>query len=423
MKKNKFVKFISIVCVCLCMGLCFAGCDDNANGKKGNGILDPIDQEKWLLGGCEIATDTMDGGEDGATSEWCAQMAGAFGAKSQRVWMHIPTVIKRAKDSDALSVKRYEADKYHKYFRLLKENGVERIVAMNHRFLYPFDFENPQNKVDIVLHPHKDPELYAKWVQMYYECYRLLASEFTEVTFWEPENEFDNNKFGSDESALTPDDMGFIAADLCYAANKGIKEINPKNVCVYPGLTCNNYSSVVLKASYEYIENKTLPTIEEYYVNDPDAYFDVVAWHPYAFAENAAARVKSVSLEYYDIMKAHGDGEKRVFLTEFGMSEDWRKQSENPQDVIAKEFAEAIEVVKGELPFVETVFLFRYASLYGWTSSDSKENTFGLFYSPSDPVNRGKPKPVALAIYRAVYGENADVSPLYVYCKEFGITE
>ena len=57
----------------------------------------------------------------------------------------------------------------------------------------------------------------------------------------------------------------------------------------------------------------------------------------------------------------------------------------------------------------------------GWTFSDQEDN-FGIFYSPDDPVNRGKPKPVALTVFRFFNGDGADTSPLYSYSKKFGIT-
>lgn len=415
--KNKFRKILLVALSIVFAFSCLAGCGENTKTPKGNvskqSFLPEIDQDKWLFGMCELAVETMNGSEPGATSEWIAKNNSALGVKSHRIWMHIPNVIEREANSNKLSIKRYEADKYHDFIDELKSNGVERLLAMSHQFLYPYDYvKMDESDLQVAIHPIEEPEFYKTWIEMYYDCYKLLAEEFPEIMFWEAGNEFDSIPFfrRNDGSLMNATDMGFINADLCYATNKAIKEVNPNNACVFPGLTTNQFSATVLESAYTYIEEKKLPTIEDYYVDDPDDYFDIVAWHPYG--DGRAEKVKTMSLQLYGIMKEHGDSDKRVFLTELGITEHWRLNESNPQQSIADDMIDIMKMIKYDLPFVETVFFFRMTNCYS-NSLNAKEDTFGLYYSPSDPEYKGKPKAIAIELFKYFNGENADTTPLY----------
>ena len=78
------------------------------------------------------------------------------------------------------------------------------------------------------------------------------------------------------------------------------------------------------------------------------------------------------------------------------------------------------DYVKKELPFVETVFVFRFTNLTGAAKMSTFEDNFGLFRSLYDENadRAGEPKPIAVALYRYFKGENADLSPLYGFCKK-----
>lgn len=434
MKENRFLKVVSVILSAMCFVGCCVGCgsinssvgnsessNDELVKKDGDGrnfqqaFLDPIDQDKYLVGMCALTSETMSTStESNSTAEWVAKNDGVLGVKSQRVWMHLSIVLIRDANSNKLTINQYAADKYHDFFKQLKDNGVERIVAMNHQFLYPYDYDKlKENDRQVFIHPLEEAEFYKDWIQMYYEAYKLMATEFPEVKFWECGNEFDHKNFAhrNNEELMTVDDVGFISADLCYAANKAIKEVDPNNACVYPGLAG---IPGLLEATYKHIVEKKLPTLEEYYFDDPDDYFDIVAWHDYPNSEGYD-HVKKRADDMYAIMQEYGDAEKRVFLTECGYS------SSDPE-----KFEEVAETLKGvwtnvrqSIPYIETIFFFRMTDLYEqYNSGDEKENYFGLFYSPNDPVNMGKPKPVAIELYKFVHGEDADTTPLYWYYNE-----
>lgn len=425
MRKNKILKGLSIMIAAVCLIGCFAGCADQPgeNGVKTNGdgrnfqqaFLEPINQDKYLAGMCALTSETMSTStEPNSTAEWVAKNDGALGIKSQRVWLHMPIVLNRDANSNKLTINQYAADKYHDFFKLLKENGVERILAMNHQFLYPYDYDKLKgNDRQVFIHPLEEAEFYKDWIQMYYEGYKLMAEEFPEVKFWECGNEFDHKNFAHSNSGeeMTLYDKGFVSADLCYAANKAIKEVDPNNACVYPGLAG---VPGLLEETYRHIVGKKMPTLEEYYLDDPDDYFDIVAWHDYPNDEGYA-HVKERADSMYEIMTEYGDAEKRVFLTEAGYSSpDTTKFGE-----IAATMKDVWVNVRKELPYIETIFFFRMTDLYEqFNQADEKENYFGLFYSPNDPVNPGKPKPVAIEYFKFINGEDADPAPLYWYYNE-----
>ncbi|MCM1219351.1 MAG: hypothetical protein NC548_33135 [Lachnospiraceae bacterium] len=427
---NKFFKSVTVALSAACLAACFAGCGEGEGNKSGSGklngdgteyqqaFLDPVDQDKYFVGMCALTGDTMGGeAESGSTAEWIAKNNKVLGVKCQRVWMHIPNVIERAANSNELSLKTDMVAKYHRFFEELTENGVERILVMNHQFIYPYDYVKvDEGDRQVVIHPIEEAEFYQDWIELYYEAYKLMATEFPEIKFWEVGNEFDSSPFmrRNDKSAVTEYDMGFIDADLCYAANKALKEVSSDNACVYPGMTGNTRAETTFNYMYQHIEAKRVPTLEEYYLNDPDDYFDIVGVHPYP--DDAGYQTTKRKIEsFYAIMCEHGDGEKRMFITEHGSSVS------DPADFqdVAEMIVDCLKQIKQDFPFVETVFYFRMSDRYEKFAPDNlKENYFGCFYSPNDPVNLGKPKPLAIEFYKFINGENADTAPLYWYYNE-----
>lgn len=81
--------------------------------------------------------------------------------------------------------------------------------------------------------------------------------------------------------------------------------------------------------------------------------------------------------------------------------------------------ADCFAQIKRDMPYVETVYYFRMSDRYEKFASDNlKENYMGCFYSPNDPVNLGKPKPLAIEFFKFINGKDADLSPLYWYYNE-----
>lgn len=435
---KKYKKLIRAISLFLGMVFMFSIVGCSSNSKNGNSNLPAFNRERYFYGGAELASEVGPKGDwrdSGTNMEWTSNTAKALGIKVQRVWMHLNTVLVRAETSNEISVIRDECDRYHQYFAMLKAAGVERIVVMNHRFLYPYGYK--AGTAATAPEPDKDPEIYKQWLEMYSECYRLLAQEFPEIDFWECGNEFDLDNFlhktnhSTDKmNSLFPEnEAAAITADLCYAARKGLRSVNRNKYVVLPGMSGYAKESY-FESIYTAIESKKYPTIEDTYITDPDEYFDVIAWHCYPMNtdiahgdyDNALITFKERCLGLYDVAKRHGDGEKRVWFTEIGIAEgtmgDVGEESTlmNMADYAMRIF----DIIEKDLSFVETVFWFRYSDVCTMNLSGN-EGCFGIFYSADDTVNRGKPKPIAIALYKRINGENADVSPLYWYSDKYGI--
>lgn len=418
MKKS----FIAILLALCCL---FVGCtvDDDTKGTTKREKIPTttdvltIEQDKYMFGLSELSSD-MNGGVDvEVDNDFIIGNVKALGVKSMRVWMHLHNIIRRAPDSDEISILQGTANIYHEYFARLKEAGVERILVMNHAFIYPVGCRN--SDVQCVPHPTDDREMYVRFLKLYGDCYELLATEFPEITYWEPGNEFDmvDGTFlhpigwvkGS-SNVFTESEAARITADLCWYANRGLQKVDKKNVTVFPGMTMSPSTALYLEETYRWIESKKIPTGEEYSDTNTWNYFQICAWHPYPDYRGVAAAADTCE-DLHDVMVEHGDADKKVWITETGFSED---RFSYDQERIDRLYKDLLDITKSRLKFVETLFLFRMTDCYTTPISDYEDH-FGLFYAPGDSVNKGKPKPYTETIYKWFYGENADTSGLYWY--------
>jgi len=380
----------------------------------------------YLFGVCNL-TATMDADQidSEVTNDWSADMIGALGAKSTRIWMFMARLINTSSSSDEVSIRKEKCVAVHDYITKLKNNGVERIVGMLNMYISPYEFNSSSSVVCPSV--YDDYDMYVKFLAKMEKCFSLIAAEFPEIQYWEIENEPDIahgswfHKRNGD--SFTVAEGSHITADLCWYASRAIKKVNPENKIVLAGLTDGENSPKYLDSIYESIESGYLPTAEEFSDKNPDNYFDILAWHPYPSLNDVEGFLKQENA-MYDVVKAHGDDGKTVFYTEFGFS-DFRfggvsgeNGSDDTQQRVADSMILYLDAIKKNLPFVETVFVFRLTNIKQMYTSGSIENSFGLFYSPNDTDDKASvPKPIALALFKYFNGENADVSALYKYVK------
>lgn len=410
-----------IVSAVLCLTVCSAFTSTLFGCKKKTEYA--AEQDKYLFGCCELTYETMPGSVDsGVTNGWAAQKMGELGVKTARVWMHHTNILYRAEKSDELYLNKNVAEKYHDYISKLKENGVERILAMSHTFIHPYGYVGDETSVP---GPYDDAETYLRFLKMYEKAYALIAEEFPEIGYFEPGNEWDDEEYGiylhgtgwqgNGDAANTysAKDAGYIAADMCYYANRGVKSKNPNAKIVSPGTTYMESGKTFLEAAYSSIKNRRHPTGEEYADTNYDDYWQIVAWHPYllpelekADDEEAIAEWTEYNLGWHDILVKYGDGEKTMWATEIGFTDDRYKGSDG-QEMIARRMKLMLDSVKNNMPWVETMFYFRLSTCEEHLIS-SYENGFGLFYSPdhADEAKRNKAKPIAKTLYEYFNGKN-----------------
>ena len=369
-----------------------------------------------MFGLCELPSEFGGGStEKETTIEFIAESCKNLGVKSMRVWMHLKMVFTRDDDSDELFFKEDVVANYHRYFRLLKEAGVEQILVMNHQFIKPWDYYNHDSQC------MPDPwngeyDYYVRTLNIYEDAYVKMQKEFPEITYWEVGNEFESSQFlhkagwkaGSNDFLFTLPQLALIYADLCWYANRGLKSVNPASVTVAPGSSASKkVPEYILNVYSQIAESKSVPTGQPFYDPDPDHYFQIMAWHPYAHYDTDA--ILNRSDEIYETMKKYGDGDKKVWFTECGFS---NSEHADDETMLEKYTYYLDEIAKK--PYAETIFVFRLTNLHNFVEN-ALETNYGIMYAQLDPVNLGKPKYQAIAIYQWFYGKEADLTPLYWY--------
>ena len=308
-------------------------------------------------------------------TDWVAGFADMLNVESQRVWMSVPHIVKRADDSNELTIDATLATQFHNHFKALQNAGVKRIMVMLSRFVYPYGYG--EDSKNCAPDPTDEPTAYREWLEMQYQAYKLLAKEFPEITLWECGNEYDldtflhkkglksEDKWGILQSAkdftFTNTEKAHITADICYLASKAFKLYNPETQIVMPGMSKyaadkSNDHSLLTSANqkyyfeelYKHIESGDFPTIETVKVTDPDKYFDIIAWHCYADSVDTFETYNDTLLSQ---AAAHGDADKRVWITELGFTEksfggQGTEESQNAIATLAGELLVSLEQEK-----------------------------------------------------------------------------
>lgn len=419
------IKYWALAVAAVCIVSFCAGCNSAKQGYT-------VEQDKYLFGMGELPADIVGGAVDNrVTMDMVADLAGALNVKSFRIWMHITSVAERDEETDTVRLKPTAVEKYRLFIDKLKAAGITHFTAMSHYYLYPVGYSATAGSV--IPDPDTEFEEYVRFLELLRQCYVLLAEAFPEVQYWEPSNETNgtDGRFiakngysettGADNSMYlySQSDLAYITADLCWYANAGIKQSNPDAMTVLPGMIFNTNGNTAefLQKVYDHIGSRYLPSGEQYADVESDNYFQVLNWHPYVGSWGMPDdNWINHNLRIYEVAEKNGDKGKKVFLTELG----WQDQADAVrQETIAEAFTATVDVIKAQMPWVETFHTFR---MFDWETCplapDSIERFFGLFTSPNNERRGASPKPVALSLFRYFNGENADASGLYKYAKE-----
>lgn len=226
--------------------------------------------------------------------------------------------------------------------------------------------------------PYRDTTLgsgYMEFLEKYRESWKTLAAAFPNIMFWEIGNEFNIDKFlhppDFPKSNFSLEEKADITTDLLYYGSLGIHEGNSKAKTVLCGLAPDpdiNGIGVFLEKLYTNIKSGRWPS------TDPDDYFQIACWHPYIPNEepkilNWVIPNKAV----YNVMEGNGDGDKRVFFSEFGYSDCYTSQ-EN----ISKYLLEAFQLARDNFQWLETIYWFRLIEPEPATVSEDNPPGYGL---------------------------------------------
>lgn len=235
-----------------------------------------------------------------------------------------------------------------------------------------------------------------------------IAARFPYIRQWEVGNEWNFPLFlhpigwKAGDPAYSIEEMMEIACDLMYVSARGIRRGNAEAKVVSFAPTpdsLHHYLPVGVPIAYGIpvcleILYRTIEEGKSFSTNSDD-YFDMVAWHPYLSTQMGYepydttypatemyltddmpdALWKSYNDMAYHIMARHGDGHKKVLLTEFGFSDCWNEERERQQ---AELIPRCFELLR-QMPYVKTCHFFRLLEDEG---SRAAEN--GIFTNESE---------------------------------------
>lgn len=434
----KVLRKILALLVCVCFMIGFGACaepgtddSDNDNNEQEqveyNEEAFVVDKANLYGIGSPIRTDV----QLGVPLENQTGLIRALGATSHRSWMHITELMTPPSETNAgFTINKSIADIYHNIFTQLKFSGVRQIIGMSHTWFLPSSVSNPDGDVQSM--PERDTTPgsdYMETLELYEDSWYNLAREFPEITYWELGNEFNHDPFlhkigyVSDSSKVFSfEEKVEISVDMMYYASRGVFRANPDAITVMPaaapvgGMQAKSITNYI-KAVYEKIKSGNFPAGEEKSV-ETNEYFLSLAWHPYIYAdtENDDQWIKETWVEYnneiFDIAKQNGDGNKKVFFTEFGLSDMGDPARDLRQGEV---YRLAFEQMEDNMPYVESCHVFRLfedaqAAIWG----GEVERYYGLF----EEAPSYKPKEKAKAIQQ-IFGGTEDLERYVVDFDKF----
>ena len=363
----------------------------------------------------------------------------ALGCNAYRSWMHITDLL-----LDPVTPKEEEVKLHKALLQKAAELDIE-VTAMSHEWFLP---EGCLQRSGHAM-PARDltpGSLYMQALEMLETSWYTMAKTFPEVKIWEVGNEWNLNAFlhpdgflASDMSKpFSADEKMDIAVDMMYFAARGIRRANPgAKVASFspalstPGLGGDMPDFLPVMYGVAWTLDKIYQRIVSgnFWSDDPDDYFDILAWHPYVFTNEDVPDAdlflnvdepdqlwKSFNDAAYKVMKKYGDGHKQAILTEAGFTD-------LGDPVLEKRYAEynkKLLQIASELPYVRTLHNFRLLNENAMLKRGGIEENqiggltevyFGIFTDPEEGV---KPRKRAYAI-REMTGSTAD---LVKVCRE-----
>ncbi|MDO4337484.1 MAG: hypothetical protein Q4C91_05260 [Eubacteriales bacterium] len=341
---------------------------------------------------------TMDVLKGKTTPEIAVGIMKDLGVTAFREWM-----------SEAMSPAEEDYDKicavYDKTLDLCVQNDIE-VTGVSEPTV-PFDISHGDN----LAIPERDltpGSPYCRVLEATERNWERIVRRFPQIRQWEVGNEWNFPLFmhpvgwRAGEKAYTIEEMMLMACDLMYVSARGIRRADPGCTVVSFSPTPDSMGhylpegvpgcygiAVCLDIMYRCIEEGRS------FSKNTDDYFDMVAWHPYLSTQMGYAPCntsypaekmyltedmpdalwKSYNDMAYHIMAKHGDGKKKVLLTEFGFSDCWNEQREKEQAALIPKCYELLK----QMPYVKTCHFFRL-----FEEEDSNAVSNGIFTNESE---------------------------------------
>ena len=413
--------------------------DFNVDGKVN--IIDLVAMKKYLApantyarqGSLALGTQEHLLSDATKTAEYIADASAVLGASAYRLSRPIHTLY-NATSSNSVTVNETNMAQFREMVEALKAKGITEILYVTDAFVLPYGYYNSETTHHkTVPDPKTDTENYIAWLTVNAAAFKALAEEFPEIKYFEPYNEPNVGgnrleKYGigwnaTEEEqaahAFTTKEKAGIMADLCWYISRAVKSVDTANQVTTPSISVDtNHSHVdgtFLDALYAAIEAGNHPTNRVVADKRVDNYFTIINIHSYVSYSSSqaqnnvnewAARINAA----YDVVKAHGDGGSRVWLSETGMSTS--VAGGRDEDKAANFIKLALEKLNSDITFIDTAFIYKLADISSDMGQSAIETAYGLFYSGDDLDNPYGAKATAKAVYSFCHNGSTDYSEL-----------
>ncbi len=360
-------------------------------------------KNKYFFGLDEVSCQVNPGCDLGLSDDNIAFFAKQLNAKTMRVWVRTPEIINVLENNQV----EFKADgiiRLNSYLTKLKKAGVERFLLLDWAFVYPRGYQ--PSDAWVVPDPKSEKEMYVKFMRLQRSVHYLIASNFTEIEYFESTNEPDGtdgtflHKNGynlaksrkeNENYIFTMDEIEDICLDLNFYSNEGIKAANKDAKMLFPSFWNKEYAPDYIDRIYNKIESGKYPSIKKIGSTKVDDFFELFSFHPYNLKDVEINEYwEQTQINLHNVMLKHNDVNRKVWYTETGWSDFCRESQKN---AIGDRFIKLFEVVQEKLPWVETVFIFRLFTLSNRPENEG-ENNFGIVYNEFDWFTPLLPKPV-----------------------------
>ncbi len=424
-----------------------------------------------------------------STAENIAKINAAYGGNTMRIWSHTDEIC-WPNLSNNVTLNQNAVDAVQGVIDDCLANGVTEIIywsnivnthgetkafydAANNKWLNHFEAMNQgvtAGYVSIITLPDDDGSKtgmsYEKFLKLQYDYFYLVATTFEGITVIEIFNEMEMgyNLFQMYIAEKKMPDMKLVAQvcmDVCKQATDAIaaagksdqiRVMMPSLATVDGREDIQRFDTIeFLKAEYDYIMTRG--------TGDADDYFQIINMHPYVMLssdtstsnylyeqngstltlqtqEQIATRWRSYILTLREIFIANGDGDKPIFITEFGMADyGYRKNgwfsgnglgsylsndawSDYKRNTLARQtmvFQTIYDIITQEMPYIETVIFFRLGDFTPMDTTNAfvayGESTYGVIDKDGNLKDFGK------NLYSILNGGSADYAELEAVIK------
>lgn len=420
--------------------------DFNNDGNEN--IIDLIAIKKHLIrpntytksGSLTVGTQEHILEDESKTAEYIADASAALGAGIYRLSRPIHTLYYASSTNGAVENTTNMAD-FEDMVDALNDAGITEILYVSDTFVPAYGYYNSEiNHHKTVPDPVTENEYYEQWLEVNANAYAALAAKFEgRIKYFEPFNEINTtgtrfertgaNWSATDQQAAaykyTVTEKAGIMADLCWNISTAVKSVDPKNQVTTPSICTGSNSSVIqssfTNALYTAIESGAYPSNRSLGDIRVDNFFTIVNLHIYPqYGTNASqynANLNTAAsdlISIYDVVRAHGDGGSRFWITETGVSSGGR----TPETVGDMLYA-TLNKINTSTTFIDTVIIYKIADMSVYSDADDIEIAYGLFYSADDWDDPYGAKPSAKAVYRFTHGGSTDYSALNSFVAKY----